>query len=417
MHRGSLLAALAALLLAAPLAAAEESLWPQVGGDALHRGANLVERSLSACTVGALTLRWSQPIGRSPQGTPSVVGGRLYAGSANGVLWALDATSGQVLWSKGLGGRIATPVVDQGRVYALRGDDASNGLLVALAASDGQEFWRRPVNANGHQSPVVGNGLVLVSSNRLYAFSAATGQPLWSYGDESGVAYEPAVVGDLIVGADDGKLVALTADGSERWWRQTSAPALAYRLRVSADGGLVFAGGFDGMIRAVSVGEGSLRWSAVTYGEVFAPAVADGMVFAQSSTNFVFAFDQQTGALRWKVDTTAGQLPGGQTSNFPPAYTNGLLVVATGLVDPGGANLENWMLILEARSGRQLWRTSLGRERATQPTIANGMLYLQTESRLFAFGLPPALSGRQQAGGRYWLFVPLTGTRASGSGC
>jgi outer membrane protein assembly factor BamB len=408
------LAALFILAIIPPVAAATGSGWPQVGGDVRHSGANLAETTLADCTVPSLEVRWTAPIGRAPQGAPSYADGRLYVGSATGVLSVHDAGSGRTLWSKALGGRLATPVVDGGRVYALSGDDTALGTLYALSASDGRELWRRSVNANGHQSPLVGAGLVVVTSNRIYGFSADTGQPLWSYGDEFGVAYEAALVDGLVVAADDGKLVALTPSGAEVWWTEPPSRVLGYRLRVSADRGVVYAGGFDGILRAVDVRDGTTRWSAVTYGEVFAPAVAAGMVYAQASTNYVFGIDQVSGAIRWSYDTASGMLPPGQSSNFPPSYANGLIFVSTGIVAADRSSLDNFLLALDAKTGALRWKAALGRERATQPTIAGGQVFIQTESRLIAYGLPAPKLPASRAFGAHWLFLPITGLARTG---
>jgi outer membrane protein assembly factor BamB len=255
---------------------------------------------------------------------------------------------------------------------------------------------------------------VVISSNRLYAFSMDTGQPLWSYGDEFGVAYEAALIDGLVVAADDGKLVALTPGGAEVWSAQPSSGILGYRLRVSADRGVVYTGGFDGMLRAIDVRDGSTRWTAITYGEVFAPAIAGGMVYAQASTNYAFGLDQASGAIRWSYDTAAGAVPPGQSSNFPPAYANGLVFVPTGIVAPDRASLENFLLALDAKTGALRWKAALGRERATQPTIAAGHIFIQTETRLLAYGLPaPQLPAARMVGSN-WMFLPIAGLSRAG---
>jgi outer membrane protein assembly factor BamB len=404
-----LVAVLFGLAIVPPVAAAGGATWPQVGGDVRHSGANLLEREIGKCNADSLELRWQQALPRAPQGAPTVVDGRVYTGTESGWLYALDAGTGKVIWSKPIGGRIATPVVEGDRIYVVAGTNSSAGSVSALAVSDGRDIWRSPVNANGHQSPVVGAGLVVISSNRLYAFDQASGRYLWQHGDEFGVAYEPAIVDDLVIAADDGSLVALRPDGSTAWEVQSGVGYSGYRLRVSADGGVVYAGGFEGLVRAFDTATGSQRWQARTYGEVFAPAIAGGLVFAQASTNFVYAIDQATGAFRWSHDTTDGGTPPRQTSNFPPTYANGMIFVSTGIVEASGASAENWLLGLDAKTGAKISKTSLGRERATQPTVAGGLVYVQTENRLLAFGLPPkSLVTNPRVVGRNWMFLPVT---------
>ena len=50
-------------------------------------------------------------------GSPVVVGGRVFVGSADGRLYALDLSSGQQVWSYEAGGSIlASPAVAAGRL-------------------------------------------------------------------------------------------------------------------------------------------------------------------------------------------------------------------------------------------------------------------------------------------------------------
>ena len=97
-----------------------------------------------------------------------------------------------------------------------------------------------------------------------------------------------------------------------------------------------------------------------TYGEVFAPAIAAGLLFAQSSTNFVYGLNQADGGVLWKYDTTGGGVPPGQTSNFPPTYANGMVFVPTGIVGPDRTSLENYVLALDAKTGKVLWKERSG---------------------------------------------------------
>jgi outer membrane protein assembly factor BamB len=67
----------------------------------------------------------------------AVADGSVYTASTDGVLTALDASSGQQRWSsQGVGDALGTPVVAQGVVYV-----ASRGGLTAVNAADGRSAW------------------------------------------------------------------------------------------------------------------------------------------------------------------------------------------------------------------------------------------------------------------------------------
>jgi outer membrane protein assembly factor BamB len=122
---------------------------------------------------------------------------------------AYELDTGRELWSDesparyeaviaGLGPR-ATPTIDAGRVFA----QGATGLLTALDLASGRRLWQRDVLADHGaenlpwgtaNSPLVHEGQVIVSAggsggtgtggHSLAAYDAATGDPLWSGGDD-----------------------------------------------------------------------------------------------------------------------------------------------------------------------------------------------------------------------------------------
>ena len=82
------------------------------------------DAGLTADDVSRLALRWSfgLPGSGGMRAQPVVVGGRLYLGSDNGVVYALDARSGCVHWSFDVG----TPVVSAVSVGTIPGTEMSS---------------------------------------------------------------------------------------------------------------------------------------------------------------------------------------------------------------------------------------------------------------------------------------------------
>lgn len=106
--------------------------------------------------------------------------GNFYFGTTGGTAYAVSS-SGQILWTKQLGGSIeSTPAVTNGAIYV----GSSNGMLYSLKAADGSQNWNftdsNPITA----SPAVGsNGVVYFAdtSGMVYALSAAKGAIDWEY--------------------------------------------------------------------------------------------------------------------------------------------------------------------------------------------------------------------------------------------
>lgn len=203
----------------------------------------------------------------------SVDGDSIYIGSANGILYALQADSGALLWQFKAGAPIkATAAHDEERVYA--GD--WNGKLYAVNKKDGKLSWEYQTKPNMHHkaiqsTPWVHDGVVYLGGRNFsfYALDAAKGTVLWEQP-------EPAWVASPVYA--DGKLLAGNSNGT--------------------------------FMEAVEPDTGSMLWKFMLDSNVLAaPAVADGLVYfgsgyayeTSSREEFLYAIELDTGALRWKI--------------------------------------------------------------------------------------------------------------------
>ena len=135
--------------------------------------------------------------------SPALDHNRVYVGSSDGHVYALNAATGVLLWSFETGGVVhASPAVAGGTIYIGSWDS----YLYALDAETGLLKWRfkageDPVNHNqeGFQSSAaVADGVVYVGcrDSNLYALDAASGVERWRFGTEgSWVISSPAVTG------------------------------------------------------------------------------------------------------------------------------------------------------------------------------------------------------------------------------
>jgi outer membrane protein assembly factor BamB len=161
------------------------STWPAFQG-----GGNLSGLALSAGPVRNATL-WSAYAGRAPPSPlsalpegPGVVveNGTLFVASGqDGVLLAMNSSTGSLLWTRSLGEPIyGTPLVAGSRVFVGLGDPTSGGgAVVALNTSTGTPVWQSSPAPLG---PLLGSlnlvdGLVLAagSGGYVYAWNASTG--------------------------------------------------------------------------------------------------------------------------------------------------------------------------------------------------------------------------------------------------
>ena len=94
--------------------------------------------------------------------------GVVYFGSQDGVVHAVNATTGAGLWSFFLNGDPTSPAVANGVVYFGSNDDN----IYALNASTGAKLWSYNTGHQVNSSPAVVNGVLYIGSDdhKVHAF-------------------------------------------------------------------------------------------------------------------------------------------------------------------------------------------------------------------------------------------------------
>jgi outer membrane protein assembly factor BamB len=135
----------------------------------------------------------------------------VFAGSDDGRLYALDATTGEREWAFETAGPVKpSPAVVDGLVIV--GDDDAN--VYGVDAETGTSVWSTELDRRMRSSPAVVDGTVYFGSrNSLRALDVATGEPTWSYKLGWTVNSSPTVLdGTVYVGCDDNSVYALLTD-------------------------------------------------------------------------------------------------------------------------------------------------------------------------------------------------------------
>jgi outer membrane protein assembly factor BamB len=110
--------------------------------------------------------------------SPASDGARVYSVARSGKVVALDASSGRVAWTAGVGGLgYTTPAVADGRVFA----GGFDGRLRAFRATSGDELWSKWVGGRILGAPVVIGPYVFFSTleKRTYALRVSDGSIAW----------------------------------------------------------------------------------------------------------------------------------------------------------------------------------------------------------------------------------------------
>jgi outer membrane protein assembly factor BamB len=228
---------------------------------------------------------WESNGGAGPRGTPTLSGGRVYTFGATGILNALDAGSGAVVWSRNVASDTAKQVPTWGFASSpLVVDDvvivAATGTLVAYDIGSGTPRWFGPKHRGGYSSPhrVTIDGVVqilLLTADGVISVAPADGKLLWEHAWEGVPIIQPAVSGDgdvLITTGDAQGAIGIRRitvshrpagwTTEERWTSQGLKP---YFNDFVIHRGHAF--GFDGGILAcIDLVDGKRKWKGGRYG-------------------------------------------------------------------------------------------------------------------------------------------------------
>ena len=118
--------------------------------------------SVQKVQLKGVTPKWHSKIGDPVTTEPVIAAGRVYVGTANGLVFALSAEGGNILWNYDTqGGSIdANPVFADGALYIVTGQ----GKLIALDAASGRlraEFG----DATSSSTPFFENGTLFIAGD------------------------------------------------------------------------------------------------------------------------------------------------------------------------------------------------------------------------------------------------------------
>ncbi len=229
---------------------------------------------------------WESNGGAGPRATPFLGNGRVYTLGATGILNALNARDGAVVWSRNAA--TDTGATDPGWGFSgspLVVDDvvivAASGRLAAYEVETGSPRWFGPKNGAGYSSPqlVTIDGvaqILLLRGSRTTSVAPIDGALLWEHSGPPAVSIvQPAQVenGDLLIAPGDSMggagirrlAVAHKPAGwsvEERW---TSRGLKPYFNDFVVHKGHAF--GFDGTILAcIDLAFGQRKWKGGRYG-------------------------------------------------------------------------------------------------------------------------------------------------------
>lgn len=229
---------------------------------------------------------WESNAGPGPRGTPTLASGRVYALGATGILNALDARTGSVVWSRNAATDTGAKIPD----WAFAGSPlvvgdlaiiATAGVLAAYDVGTGTPRWIGPKGGWGYSSPHLSTiagvaQILLLNGTGVISVAPADGKLWWDHAWKNDGIVQPTLLagGDVLIGSGSGlngkvgvRRVAVT-HGAAGWttddrWTSIGLKPYFSDFVVHQD----HAYGFDGNgLACIELKEGQRKWKGGHYG-------------------------------------------------------------------------------------------------------------------------------------------------------
>ena len=293
---------------------------------------------ITADNVNQLQLAWVWPMrdGGTNQPAPIVYNGTMYLANTGGIVQALDARTGALIWEHSVGAEVAPRglalygnrlIFHSAAVWAVNKQD---GYLVALDARTGESVWKvqMPDVYASNSGPLVANGLLvqgmgactIYEENKCFisAYDPATGAQRWRFRT---VATSGQPGGDTW-----GTLTDLYRAGGETWITGSYDPELnlTYWGTAQAKPWMPVSRGmktqdaalYTSATVALDAGTGTLAWHYQhAPGEAFdLDVVFERVLVDAGSSKWVFSVGKD--GVLWKNDRKTGAYLGHKETVF-----------------------------------------------------------------------------------------------------
>lgn len=390
-------AALAALAATGSAAAAPTADWTGFLSTPVHSSVS-ADTTVTPANVAGLSQAWSwMPpvisgrVARTLYSTPDVVNGTVYEGTTNGEFYALDLSTGDVVWKNDLQayqtkkecegfGFVASPAAANdpttGKLTIY--DAGGNGYLYALDAATGDVVWKVKTklpsatqnNYMNWSSPTIANGSIYlgIASNcdnplihgQLMKFSQATGKlqhvfktmPSDTVGG-SVWSTAAATSKDVWIGTANPLSLTSPRGDSESIIDLNASTLKKKAIWTVPDDQLVFDGGF---------GSSPVLFTA-TIGGVATPMIGD----CNKNGKF-YAINAQTMTEVWQINVDAGRGP----CTAGAIWDGKHLIVAGQQTNIKGVKVPGSIRSLNPATGQHVWQTALGAAVLGTPTESGG---------------------------------------------
>ncbi|NVK58217.1 MAG: outer membrane protein assembly factor BamB [Alteromonadaceae bacterium] len=279
---------------------------------------------------------WSHSVGDGVDGffsrlQPVYANNTVFAAERHGEVVALEPGNGDVkwrrnfaifrsdsifdgianIWRSGTSAKISAMAAGYDKVFV----GSENGQLLALDSKTGETLWEASVPGEILARPAMDEGILVINTGAgvLFGFDAQTGEQLWRSETDvpplslRGISAPAASNGGTLIGTPTGKLqVNILTTGVPAWETAITAPSGATELERIIDvdsspvlyGTTVYIVSYDGTLAALELRSGRILWKR-EYGSYRDLAVTSERIYVVDNRSNVFALDRRNGIEIW----------------------------------------------------------------------------------------------------------------------
>jgi outer membrane protein assembly factor BamB/adenine/guanine phosphoribosyltransferase-like PRPP-binding protein len=292
----------------------------------------------------AFSARWAIRMGepnyfyRLPKSAPVIDATKLYVGSDEGVMHALDQNTGEEIWKfkiYGFGAEgktiFSSPLLHKNTLYF----GAYDGNFYAIDTDTGKKKWIYMDADWIGSSPAIASDLGMVyvgleyglwnKSGGIVALDAVTGKKRWEYIEMPSLTHgSPAYskkFNVVAIGSNNGILYVFRANDGKLLWQYQTQGEIKASAAFDEERGLIVFGSFDAKIHILNVRDGSLVFSQQTVAGIFStPCIWKQYAYVSSLDKKIYCINLNTFEKEWEFQTA------GRVFASPVVFDNTLYV-------------------------------------------------------------------------------------------
>ena len=344
----------------------------------IYRGDSNLSGTSDAELSDSLRLKWSYKTGGEILASPVIGDRKIFIGSTDGNMYALNIEDGTLIWKFNTGDDIeASALLLDNNIYFgnLSGD------FFSLAADSGILNWKAKVSSDIRGSAnyaVQSSGdysilFVGCYDSKMYAINSETGEIIWNYETGNYINGTPAVNNNVLVfGGCDAKLHIISIQDGSKVGEVITGSYIPGSAAIMEN--FAYLGKYDDTLLKIDLQKQNIIWQfedKENGGPFFSsPAVDDNLVVAGSRDGFLYGLDKETGKKKWSFKTLD------EIDSSPVIIRDKVLT----------ASIDGRLYLLNKHNGEKIWSYEIGASISSSPAVVDGLVTVGAEDgKIYTF--------------------------------